>query len=237
MEFAAQENLKAKISEIFQSVQGEGLYVGVKQVFIRFFDCPLNCAWCDTPQSKEGEDAHFEEYTSDEVWRKISGLWSNCHSVSLTGGEPLLQKDFIAEFLPRLKSAWITSYLETNGILHRELAGIIDDIDIIAMDLKLPSSTQCRPFWEEHEEFLKIARKKEVFTKTVISEDTTREDVIRAAELVAGIDAEIPCVLQPNYFDNPEAVMRKCLEYQKEYSNRLKDVRIIPQVHKYLKLK
>lgn len=236
MESVGQENVKAKISEIFQSVQGEGLYVGVKQVFIRFFDCDLHCAWCDTPQAK-GEEGAFEEHTSDEIWRKISGLWENCHSVSLTGGEPLLQKDFIKEFLPRLKSAWITSYLETNGILHRELAALIDDVDIIAMDLKLPSSTQCRPFWEEHEEFLKIARRKEVFTKTVISEETTLEDVVRAAELVAGVDADIPCVLQPNYFDHPEGVMRKCLEYQKEYANRLKNVRIIPQVHKFLKLR
>jgi organic radical activating enzyme len=212
------------------------LYVGVKQVFIRFFDCGLNCAWCDTPQAK-GREAAFEEHTSDEIWRKISGLWANCHSVSLTGGEPLLQKDFIKAFLPRLKSAWITSYLETNGVLHRELSALIDDVDIIAMDLKLPSSTGRRAFWDEHEEFLRIARKKEVFTKTVISEETTVDDVVRAAELVARVDPGIPCVLQPNYFDDPQAVMRKCLEYQKEYANRLKDVRIIPQVHKFLKLR
>ena len=83
----------AKITEIFQSIQGEGPYVGAKQVFIRFFECNMRCVWCDTPQSIGGEGAHFEDYTSDELWRKISDLWNGCHSVSFTGGEPLIQKD------------------------------------------------------------------------------------------------------------------------------------------------
>jgi 7-carboxy-7-deazaguanine synthase len=228
---------KARISEIFQSIQGEGQYLGARQVFIRFFECNMCCVWCDTPESIGNQERDFEEYTSDELWRKISVLWSNCHSISFTGGEPLLQKDFIKEFLPRLKAAWVTSYLETNGVFYEELAEVIDDIDIIAMDLKLPSSTKCRPFWNEHKEFLKIARQKEVFTKAVISCETTREDVLESIDLVAGIDPEITYILQPNYFDHGEGVVRKCLEYQKDCSNRLKNVRIIPQVHKFLKLR
>lgn len=228
---------KAKISEIFQSIQGEGQYVGSKQVFIRFFGCNMRCAWCDTPQAIGDKGGQFEEYTSDELWRKISDLWSNCHSVSFTGGEPLIQADFIKAFLPRLKAAWVTSYLETNGVFYQELAELIDDIDIIAMDLKLPSSTKCRPFWDEHKEFLKIARKKEVFTKTVISNDTTREDVLQSVDLVADIDPETTYILQPNYFDQENGVVQKCLEYQKDCSNRLKNVRIVPQMHKFLKLR
>ena len=78
------------------------------------------------------------------------------------------------------------SCLETNGILDRHLAEIIDDADIIAMDFKLPSSTKCRPYWEEHEAFLRIARQKEVFIKVVISSDTDKEDIARSVELVAG---------------------------------------------------
>ena len=114
--------MKAKITEIFQSIQGEGQYVGAKQVFIRFFECNMRCAWCDTPQSIGDTGGHFDEYTSDELWRKISDLWSNCHSISFTGGEPLVQTDFIKRFLPRLKAAWVTSYLETNGVFYEELA-------------------------------------------------------------------------------------------------------------------
>ncbi len=229
--------MKAKIAEIFQSIQGEGPYVGAKQVFIRFFECNMHCAWCDTPRSIGDTQGGFQEYTSDELWRKIADLWSNCHSVSLTGGEPLIQADFIKTFLPRLKAAWITSYLETNGIFYQELDWLIDDIDIIAMDIKLPSSTKCRPFWEEHKEFLEIARRKEVFTKVVISNDTTREDVLRSVDLVAEIDPEITYILQPNYFDYDKGVVQKCLEYQKDCASRLKNVRIVPQMHKFLELR
>ena len=229
--------MKAKIAEIFQSIQGEGQYVGVKQVFVRFYGCNIRCEWCDTPNAIGDTPGHFQEYTLDELWRKISDLWSNCHSISLTGGEPLMQKDFIKELLPRLKTAWVTSYLETNGTGPEDLADIIEDIDIIAMDIKLPSSTKCRPFWREHKEFLKIAHQKEVFTKTVISSDTEREDVLRSIDLVADIDPGITYILQPNYFEQQNNVVQKCLEYQKDCSNRLKNVRIIPQMHKVLNLR
>ena len=42
---------KANISEIFQSIQGEGKYAGASQVFVRFFECNMHCAWCDTPHA------------------------------------------------------------------------------------------------------------------------------------------------------------------------------------------
>jgi len=228
--------MKAKIAEVFPSIQGEGAYVGVRQVFIRFYGCHIRCEWCDTPDAIGDKPGKYSDYTLDELWREISGLWDGCHSVSLTGGEPLLQKDFIKEMLPRLKSAWVTSYLETNGILYEELAEVIADIDIVSMDIKLPSSTKCRSFWNEHEEFLKIARQKDVFTKIVISSDTQKEDVLRSVELVAGIDPGIMYILQPNCFDEQRYVVQKCLEFQKDCSRRLKNVRIIPQVHKFLKL-
>jgi organic radical activating enzyme len=228
---------EAKIAEVFPSIQGEGPYVGAQQVFVRFYGCNIRCEWCDTPEAIGNPPGPFCEVTVDELWREVSGLWEGCHSVSLTGGEPLVQTDFIKELLPRLKSAWVTSYLETNGICYNELADIIADVDIIAMDLKLPSSTKCRSFWSEHAEFLRVARKKEVFTKTVITSDTEREDVLRSIDLVADADPDILYVLQPNCFDDPRPVMQKCLEYQKDCARRLKNVRIIPQVHKYLKLR
>lgn len=229
--------MKAKISEIFQSIQGEGKYAGVKQVFVRFFECNMRCAWCDTPHSIGDTSRRFDEYTLDALWREIRGLRENCRSVSLTGGEPLVQKDFIKALLPRLKRAKLPAHLETNGVLYEALAELIGDVDVVAMDIKLPSSAKCRPFWREHAEFLRIARQKDVFVKAVISSDTERDDVLRSADLVAGIDDGILYVLQPNYFDRNNGVMRKCLEYQKDCSGRLKDVRVIPQMHKALKIR
>jgi len=228
---------KANILEIFQSIQGEGKYAGVRQVFVRFFECNMHCVWCDTPHSIGDTTRRFDEYTLDELCKAISDLWESCHSVSLTGGEPLMQSDFIKELLPRLKAKKMPVYLETNGIFYKELAELIDEIDVIAMDLKLPSSTKCQSFWDEHKEFLSIAIKKDVFIKTVISSETEKGDVLRSIDLVADVDPDMLYILQPNYFDMSNGIMDKCREFQKVCFNRLNNVRIIPQMHKMMKVR
>ena len=229
--------MKAKISEIFHSIQGEGKYTGREQVFVRFFECNMRCVWCDTPSSIGDTTRHYKEYSLEELLSEVKDLWPGCHSVSLTGGEPLVQNDFIKELLPSLKKEGMRSYLETNGIFDRHLAQIIGDVDIIAMDLKLPSSTKCRPYWEEHAAFLRIARQKEVFIKTVISSDTQKEDVVRSVELVAGIDPNIPFILQPNYFERQNGALNRCLDYQDYCRQYLTDVKVMSQMHKMWKIR
>jgi len=83
---------KAKIAEVFESFQGEGIYAGVKQVFVRFFGCNLACIFCDTPLK------HFKEYSPNALKKEIS-RFSGYHSLCFTGGEPLLQADFLKGFL------------------------------------------------------------------------------------------------------------------------------------------
>ena len=229
--------MTAKILEIFQSIQGEGLYTGVRQVFVRFFECHMHCVWCDTPDSIGDGRREYKKYSLEKLFQEIQPLMTNCHSVSLTGGEPLLQADFIKEFIPLLKPKGLKIYLETSGVLYKELRKIVDDVDIIAMDIKLPSSTQCRAFWKEHEEFLKIALKKEVFIKTVIAKTTTLEDIKRATNLVETINLHVPFILQPNSFELSNGVVNKCLQYYDYCLKQLSDVRILPQMHKFLKVR
>jgi organic radical activating enzyme len=229
--------VKAKILEIFRSVQGEGKYLGVTQVFVRFFECNIHCVWCDTPHSIGDTTRRYKEYSCDALIAEIKKLWAGCHSVSLTGGEPLVQADLIKELLPFFQNLRMPVYLETNGILPAELAKVIDKVDIVAMDFKLPSSTRCQPFWHEHEEFLKIARKKDVFVKVVVSRETTLDDVLRAADLTSRIAPDVSFILQPNYFDMKDGVVEQCVEFQKHCSKALSDVRIIPQIHKFLKVR
>lgn len=229
--------MNARILEIFQSTQGEGKYLGVPQVFVRFFECNMHCVWCDTPHSIGDTTRHYKEYPLEQIVGDISRLWDKCHSVSLTGGEPLLQADFIRHLTPVLRSLRMPVYLETNGILPGQLSQVIDGVDVIAMDIKLPSSTQCKAYWHEHEEFLRTAKEKDVFVKVVISNATAREDVRRAADLVSRILPEAPFILQPNYFDMKDGVVAKCIEFQKDCQKYLSDVRIIPQMHKFLKVR
>ena len=90
---------------------------------------------------------------------------------------------------------------------------------------------------QEHKEFLKISQQKDVFIKTVISGQTKKEDVLHAVKLVSSIDPDILFILQPNYFEMRNGVIAQCLEYQKDCLKYLSNVRIIPQVHKFMKLR
>ena len=228
---------KSKILEIFRSIQGEGIYAGARQLFVRFFECNMHCDWCDTPHSIGDTTRKYKEYALADLKNEIVSLWKGCHSVSLTGGEPLMQADVIHELIAILGHAGPKFYLETNGTLPSELTKVIEDVDIIAMDIKMPSSTKCRAFWAEHEEFLKIAVQKETFIKTVISADTDVEDWEKTVELVARVDSSIPVIVQPNTFDLKNNVITKCVEFQEYGSKYLSDVRVLPQMHKFLKLR
>ena len=229
--------MNAKILEIFHSIQGEGKYAGVAQVFVRFFECNMHCVWCDTSNSIGDGKREYKEYRREELFDTIQSLWRASHSVSLTGGEPLLQKDFLKIFVPDLKKAKFPVYLETNGIFFKELEELINDIDTVAMDIKLPSSTRCRSYWKEHEEFLKVARTKDVFIKAVVSSETQEEDIHRAVELVTAIDPRIVFFLQPNHFEVRNGALIKCLNFQNYCAKYLKDVRVLPQVHKFMKMR
>lgn len=264
--------MKARISEIFHSLQGEGKYTGVPQVFVRFFGCNLRCRWCDTPQALDGPLARFQESSVGEVLNEIQGLWKeDCHSVSVTGGEPLVQADFLKELLPQFKARGQRVYLETNGVLVEELAGVIDHVDIVSMDFKLPnsarapalnqnrfravqgvaapvssvgrpdnksvtdfsppSSTGTRSLWKEHEAFLKISLRKEVFVKAVVSCQTAFEDIVTSVELLARLDPRVLLVLQPNALEG-DGALQKCLEYRDYGRTYLPHVEVMPQMHK-----
>jgi len=134
---------KARITEMFTSIQGEGLYVGERQLFIRFHGCNLSCRFCD--EKRKEKDA-FSEYEASELIKEI--IISGKRNISLTGGEPLLQADFLKEMLPALKKEGKRIYLETNGILTAGLLKILKYVDIISMDFKLPSSTGLKPYWD-----------------------------------------------------------------------------------------
>ena len=229
--------MNAKILEVFRSIQGEGKYVGTPQVFVRFFECNMHCVWCDTPSSIGDTKRNYQEINGEDLLKRVDALYEGCHSVSITGGEPLLQKDFLKNFCHALKASQKRVYLDTNGTLPQALQEIIKDVDIIAMDIKLPSSTRQKAFWQEHKEFLQIASGKEVFIKTVVSLGTHPEEVLKAARLVARVDRKILFILQPNYFEMKKDLIDQCVVWQKESAKILKDVRILPQVHKFMKLR
>ncbi len=232
------EEPKADLIEIFSSYQGEGLFIGAKQLFIRFAGCNLNCSFCDTPRA-----AAIKGITIGEIIKKVKEadkIYGLHHSVSLTGGEPLLHADFLEFLLPELKKDGFKTYLETNGTLTDELKRLIDYIDIIAMDIKLPSSTGMQPLWSEHAEFLKVAINKHVFVKAVITDNTAGEDIVKARDIIKDIDKDMPFILQPASAGKKGVFMvgrKMALNYRGLSEEKLKNVRIIPQLHKIVGIK
>ena len=222
---------KANIIEIFISVQGEGPYVGQRQLFIRFCGCNLNCRYCDT----DFELSKSTEYTPIQLIEKINEYGKNL-VLSLTGGEPLVSSEFLSEFLPLAKNSGHKIYLETNATLPDKLNKIIDCTDIISADIKLESCTGQPQAEDKITEFFNIASKKEVFAKIVFNENITDEEINFATQLA--IKNNILIILQPEMTGNNFAVTTEICEkifdkFYKKYSN----VRLIPQMHKFLNVR
>ena len=248
---------EAQLSEVFCSFQGEGLYLGERQIFVRFAGCNLNCQYCDTPQAlvlgkefkyeSEPGQKHLKSINNPvtipqliELIRGFAKPKGVNQALSLTGGEPLLQVDFIKNFIPIFKKELtLPIYLETNGVLPDHLSEVIELVDIIAFDIKLPSASGLSPYWKEHKKALEVAYLKEVFVKIVFTSESKAKEIDDAASLIAEIDARIPLVLQPV---TPHAVIKHRPSLEQLFSfhaiarRKLEKVRIIPQMHRQLGL-
>lgn len=228
--------ITARISELFSSLQGEGLYWGRKQIFLRFYACNMKCIYCD--EEEKTFRGIYEEIDVPTLRNRVLLLEETegpHHSISLTGGEPLLYTDFLKELLPLLKSDGFLLYLETNGTYPGPLRELIEWFDIIAMDIKLPTATRDRPFWDEHRRFLEIGRTRELFVKIVVTKETALSEMERAIEEIGRVDKNIPLILQPvtPYGEIQETISKPDLfRLEKRAREVLRNVRILPQLHK-----
>lgn len=119
-----------RIHEIFFSLQGETSRVGLPTVFVRLTGCPLRCGYCDTAYAFQGG----ENMTRDQVLQRVASY--GAHHVTVTGGEPLAQK----ECLPLLTALCDQGYdvsLETSGSL--DVSGVDPRVAVI-LDIKTPGS-------------------------------------------------------------------------------------------------
>jgi organic radical activating enzyme len=246
--------ISAMIDEVFASVQGEGPWVGQRHIFVRFIGCDLRCAYCDTPDAVKSPSGtgvrncraqvspgsfEREPVPNPLTPARLTGLCSRLRIpgpsrpvMSLTGGEPLLHAAFLQEWLRAERKTYRT-YLETSGIHFAEMRTLAGLIDVVSMDIKLPSATGLRPYWDEHRKFLSATEGVERFVKAVVSVSTKPDEILIAARLVAEQDRMVPFIIQPASGPLAPSV-ESLLLFQDIALDILEDVRVIPQVHKML---
>lgn len=235
------------IIELFSSVQGEGKYVGCRQIFLRLTGCNLTCPFCDTDFSISSHPfCQVESQPGSHVFKRLcnpvpfevlirevqSLLQVPHHSLSLTGGEPLLHTPFIRAIAETLD---IPIFLETNGTLYRELEEVLPYISHISMDIKLPHLVGTDTL-ERHEAFLQVAKRIDCYVKIVVADQTTDEALMEALCLVERIAPDMLVILQPvtPYNGIRAASPERMLELQAVALRYLRDVRIIPQTHRMM---
>lgn len=237
-----------RLLEIFSSIQGEGLLVGCRQVFLRLAGCNLDCAYCDTPFAP-APDCRVEDAPGSGSFRSlanpvaldtlISVLHGWCagrpglhHSLSVTGGEPLCQGEVLVEWLPALRKL-LPIYLETNGTLPEALEAVLPHVDWVAMDVKLASVCGRPTPWETHRRFLQRASRVNCYVKAVVGEQTPLEEIEEVARLVAGSAPSVELILQPVTHEGEVAVSaRRLLDLQTAAAGCHPAVRVIPQTHR-----
>lgn len=240
------------IGEIFSSIQGEGYLAGRRQIFIRLTACNLDCRYCDTPFSaaepcrveREPGSNSFDPLPQPlplERVLEILHAWTDAlpgahHSISLTGGEPLLFAEPLAAWLPRLR-ALLPLHLETNGTLFAEMERLGDRFDYISMDMKLPSTAGCGDeLWEAHRRFLAAAGSSEVSVKVVVADGSHAAEMERVCDIIAALRPQTPLFIQPLTSCHSSSGINAVhlLRLQALAAARLPDVRVIPQMHKLM---
>ncbi|RUR10565.1 7-carboxy-7-deazaguanine synthase QueE [Legionella sp. km772] len=136
-----------RITEIFHSLQGESVTVGLPTVFVRLTGCPLRCQYCDTAYAFSGGEMREIE----DILKQIASY--NCTHVCVTGGEPLAQPGCISLLTKLCEQGYFVS-IETSGA--RDITQI-DPRVMIVMDLKTPDSLEADKNLFSNLEHLKLS--------------------------------------------------------------------------------
>ena len=132
-----------RLSEIFYSVQGEGVLAGVPSVFVRTTGCNLRCSWCDTPYTSWKPEG--EEVSLDAIVDRVAAYAAARHVV-ITGGEPMIAND-VVELSERFRARSLHITFETAGTVFAPVA-----CDLMSISPKLANSTPDGVFHDRHEQ-------------------------------------------------------------------------------------
>ena len=219
---------KIGISEIFLSIQGEGIYTGLPTIFVRFQGCDLGCIWCDSKYTwKLGKEK--DKWTSQEILDRLLQFDktnnTNVDWVCITGGEPLQQYSGFCEIVSRIKRAYYNIEVETSGLIPLPTDKVFREVDSWVVDLKLSSSgVTLSPILEDFKRLRVFDQ-----VKVVISES---EDFIYTYDILHKYPTSAKILISPK-FKNDGTVDQKLLQGCVDFciSN---NYRLSLQTHKYI---
>lgn len=233
---------RVQLSEIFTSIEGEGILVGTKTLFIRMAGCHLGCIWCDTGYALPFNSG--KEYTVDQVKDMISNeLQPNTYKANFTGGEPLLQHHAVAELAKFIKGKGLKTYLESACFDSHRFEKVLPFMDICKIEFKMSDSKAVdsdhhdRLLFNERQCLdLSIECSKITYIKVVVAASSSigefrklLQDVFTRIETrdLAGF------IIQPSSAME-EPSLEKLLNFYDAAYPLYHNVRIIPQLHKLI---
>ncbi|MFH1957718.1 MAG: 7-carboxy-7-deazaguanine synthase QueE [bacterium] len=220
MVLTVRKKISGKISEIFFSIQGEGIFAGTPCYFVRFFGCNKRCPYCDTAYALKGK---FRTMTASDIKKKIKGDFP----VVITGGEPAFQQEFLEELVKKLRGRKI--FLETNG--SGSAKKLIGKFAYTAFHLVPPLENSGKKFIREIAE-------KPFSVKIVMTKDVKFSEVKSTARFLKKFSGAT-LILQPE--SKLGTALKKSVDKSVAYCRKLypgyPSVRVIPQIHGALALK
>lgn len=235
-------NNSLQLSEVFTSIEGEGIFIGTKTLFVRMAGCHLKCYWCDTAYALAMDSGI--SYSIDNAKKLISKcLQPNTFKVNFTGGEPLIQYEAIMELAKFVKNKGLRTCLESSCYDATRFAKVLPYIDICKVEFKMSSSkvvdiNSYVDLLNNEIECLKIAvkhRAKTTYIKVVVTNSTDIGEFKRLVTLIfeslSSSEDISGFIIQPVYGFDEISVEALLHLYDIVYSF-YHNVRIIPQIHK-----
>ncbi|HXV45710.1 MAG TPA: 7-carboxy-7-deazaguanine synthase QueE [Nitrososphaera sp.] len=238
----AAASARVKLSEIFTSIEGEGILFGTKTMFVRLAGCPLNCHWCDTPYALPMDSG--SDYSIDEVKELISkSLHPNTYKVNFTGGEPLVQHEAVIELAKFVRQKGLRTYLESACYDSARFAKVLPYIDLVKVEFKLKDS---KVVDEKHYGSLlrseldclkqAISRGKTTYIKVVVTNSSSLKEfkeLVREVFRVARPAEIAGFIIQPSYkIDEP--TLDVLFGFYDAVYPMYDQVRVVPQLHKII---
>ena len=195
-----------KISEIFESIQGEGNNAGKPAVFLRTAECNLKCVWCDTKYTWDWKNYDYSKEVNEMSIKEVRQSLEQfrIRHLVITGGEPLMQQDDLAELLTFLKPKFYVE-VETNGTIlpNNSLSVLVDQWNVSP---KTKNSGNPLEMCEDNECYTFFSKKKNCYFKYVVESE---DDLIEINQLISKHNLEKDRVLLMTQAMTKEEILAK----------------------------